>query len=102
MINAQKRKEHGIHLLCPIIKRPLHLIGPLFVDDTDLVHLDMNKVETNAEVHMALQDSIHNWGRILIATGGALKPAKCFYHLIYSAGSQMGRGNTPLTIRGLT
>jgi hypothetical protein len=24
-----------------------------------------------------------NWGRVLIATGRALKPAKCFYHLTY-------------------
>lgn len=23
-----------------------------------------------------------NWGRLLIATGGSLKPSKCFYHLI--------------------
>jgi hypothetical protein len=30
----------------------------------------------------ALQDAVTNWGRLLIATGGALKPAKCFYHLI--------------------
>jgi hypothetical protein len=29
-----------------------------------------------------LQDSIINWGQLLIATGGALKPAKCFYHII--------------------
>jgi hypothetical protein len=42
----------------------------------------MNKVKTIAEAHTTLQDSIHNWGRILIATGGALKPEKCFYHLI--------------------
>jgi hypothetical protein len=42
----------------------------------------MTEIETVTEVHNALQRSIHNWGRILIATGGALKPAKCFYHLI--------------------
>jgi hypothetical protein len=82
MINGQKRKGHGIHLICSITKKNLHLVGTLIVDDTDLEHLDMNKVETIAEVHAALQNSIHNWGRILIATGGALKPAKCFYHLI--------------------
>ncbi len=64
--------------MCPITKRPLHLVGTLFVDDTDLVHLDTNKVETIAEAHAAMQDSIHSWGRILIATGGALKPVKMF------------------------
>jgi hypothetical protein len=82
MINAHKQKGHGIHLLCPLTKKPLHLVGTLFVDDTDLEHLDMNKMEIVVEAHAALQSSIHNWGRILIATGGALKPATCFYHLV--------------------
>ncbi len=102
MINAQKCKGHGIYLLCPITKRPLHPVGTRFVDDTELVHLNMNKVETVAEAHTALQDSIHNWGHILIATGGALKPSKCFYHLISFSWKPDGSGNTPLTTRGLT
>jgi hypothetical protein len=29
-----------------------------------------------------MQRSILNWGWVLIVTGGALKPSKCFYHLI--------------------
>jgi hypothetical protein len=82
MIEAHKRKGHGIHLEGPITGTKLHLVGTLFMDDTDLEHFDKNKVETVAEVHDALQRSIHNWGKILIATTGALKPAKCFYHLI--------------------
>jgi hypothetical protein len=52
------------------------------VDDTDLGHFRMQKTETAMEAHEALQRSIHNWGKTLIATGGALKPSKCFYHLI--------------------
>jgi hypothetical protein len=82
MIQAHKRKGHGVHLECPITKTALHLVGTLFVDDTDLEHFDMTKIETVTEAHDTLQRSIHNWGKILIATGGALKPAKCFYHLI--------------------
>ena len=34
------------------------------------------------EAHNATQDSIDSWGRLLIALGGALKPIKCFFHLI--------------------
>ncbi len=34
------------------------------------------------EAHEEMQSSILNWGRILIATGGTLKPVNCFYHLI--------------------
>jgi hypothetical protein len=82
MIQAHKQKGHGVHLVCPITKTVLHLVGTFFVDDTDLEHLDMTKIKTVTEAHNALQRSIHNWGRIQIATEGALKPAKCFYHLI--------------------
>jgi hypothetical protein len=82
MLKAHKRKGHGVQLSCPITKRTIHLAGTLFVDDTDLEHFDMTKVKTVLEAHAALQNSICNWGRLLIATGGALKLAKCFYHLI--------------------
>lgn len=33
-------------------------------------------------MHAAMQASVTNWGKLLIASGGALKPDKCFYHLI--------------------
>jgi hypothetical protein len=60
MIQAHKRKGHGVHLLCPITKTLLHLAGTLFVDDTDLKHFNINKSERIEEAHEALQDSIHN------------------------------------------
>ena len=82
MINAHKRKGHGVHLTSPITKAAIHPVGTLFVGDTDLEHFDMNKVETITAVHEALQQSIHKWGLLLIATSGSLKPGKCFYHLI--------------------
>ncbi len=82
MIQAHKRKGHGVHLRCPIMKKSIHLASTLFVDDTDLKHLDCNKTESTADAHLALQESIINWGNLLLATGGALKPVKCFYHII--------------------
>jgi hypothetical protein len=82
MLKAHKRKGHGVHLSGPITKRTIHLAATLFVDDTNLEHFEMKKVKTIREVHAAMQSSIHNWGRLLIATSGALKPSKCFYHLI--------------------
>lgn len=82
MINAHKRKGHGAHLICTLSNGSLHVVGLLFVDNTDLEHFDMRKVETATEAHQALKESINNWGKVLVATGGALKPSKCFYHLI--------------------
>jgi hypothetical protein len=42
------------------------------------------------EVHRSLQQSIDNWGKLLIATGGSLKPEKCFFHLLDLAWSNKG------------
>jgi hypothetical protein len=52
------------------------------VDDTDLFHLDMERVETVVDAHRRLQDAVINWGKLLIATGGALKPEKCSFYLM--------------------
>jgi hypothetical protein len=82
MIQAHKQKSHSVHLTCPITKKEMNLVGMLFVDDTDLEHFNITKNEMETEAHEEMQSSILNWGQILIATGGALKPAKCFYHLI--------------------
>ena len=31
---------------------------------------------------MTIQVSVNSWGNLLIATGGALQPSKCFYSII--------------------
>jgi hypothetical protein len=82
IIQAHKQKGHGVHLICPISKKPLHLAGMLFVDDTDIKHFNMMGVETVVQAHASLQDNIFNWGRLLVITGGVLNPAICFYHKI--------------------
>jgi hypothetical protein len=82
IIQTHKRKGHGVHLTCPITKKEMYLVGTLFVDETNLEHFNVTKSKTATEAHEEMQSSILNWGRILIATGDALKPAKCFYHLI--------------------
>jgi hypothetical protein len=82
MVNAHKRKGHGTHLVAAISNEQTHIAGNLFVDDDDKLHIDMRINETKAEAHEKFQLSISNWGRLLIATGGALKPSKCLYYLI--------------------
>ncbi len=82
IINAHKKKEHGVRIMTPISKINMHLAGLLFVDNTDLIHLHTRKTETALEAMSALQDTVTNWGRLLMGSGSALKPAKCFYHLI--------------------
>ena len=41
-----------------------------------LIHIDMNQDQSVYKAHAAMQESIVNWGRLLIATGGSLKTIK--------------------------
>jgi len=82
MIQAHRRKGHGAHFIAPISGKSCYLVGGLFVDDTDLFHLNMAQTETVEETHGKLQDAVLNWGKLLLATGGALKPEKCSFYLL--------------------
>ena len=42
----------------------------------------MGKDQSAEEAAYDLQSSIDSWGRLLIASGGSLKPEKCFFYLI--------------------
>jgi hypothetical protein len=82
IISAHKKKGHGAHFTCPITKLKSHIAGIMYIDDTDLVHFHMDKDQGKDESFFCLQEAITNWGKLLLASGGALKPIKCFYHLI--------------------
>ena len=68
--------------MCLISKWRVHLAAILYVDDADVIHIDMDADESIEDTHYALQASVSNWENLLIASRGALKPVKCFYHLI--------------------
>jgi hypothetical protein len=82
IIGAHRKKGHGAKFLCPITQLQHHLSAILYVDDTDLLHINMTKDESVDEVHQAIQESVNSWGNLLIATGGVLQPAKYFYSII--------------------
>ncbi|KAL9190098.1 hypothetical protein ACHAXT_007309 [Thalassiosira profunda] len=82
ILDSHKREGHGATFRCPITKFSHHLSAVIFVDDTDLLHVNLERDESVVEVHQKLQSSINSWGDLLIATGGTLKPVKCFYTLI--------------------
>jgi hypothetical protein len=69
MIKAHRRKGHGAHFIASISGLSCHLIGGLFVDDTNLFHLDMQRTKTALEAHTCLQELVINWGKLLLATG---------------------------------
>ena len=76
---AHGAKGHGAQFIAPMSLVCHSLSAILYVDDTDLLHINMDAEESIVEVHTAIQQAIENWGRLLIATGWTLKPDKCFY-----------------------
>jgi hypothetical protein len=82
ILRAHGKKGHGARFIAPMLHVKRSLSAILYVDDTDLLYLNMEQDELVWEVHWSLQQSINNWGKLLIATGGSLKPNKCFYHLL--------------------
>jgi hypothetical protein len=48
--------------VCPVTKIRDHLAAIMFVDDTDIVRINMNLDETAHQVHSAMQKSIESWG----------------------------------------
>jgi hypothetical protein len=90
ILRAHGAKGHGPQIMAPMSLVRQHLSAILYVNDTDLLHINMDAEETIVEVHAAIQDAVENWGGLLIATGGSLKPDKCFYLLIDFACTQKG------------
>ncbi len=82
IIGAHRKKGHRAKFLCPITQLQHHLLAILYINNTDLLHIDLTKNENVNEVHRAIQDSVNSWGNLLIATEGVLQPAKCFYSII--------------------
>ncbi len=83
-------KGRGVHYLVLMLHVWQSLATILYVKDTDQLHLDMDGDESVQEVCLALQQAIENWGKLLIATRGSLKPEKSFFHLMYFVWTQKG------------
>ena len=64
---ANKRKVHGGHFVCLIFNLTRNLAALLFVDDTDMIYINLKAEETVTVTHKDTQDSISNWGQLIIA-----------------------------------
>jgi hypothetical protein len=82
ILRAHGKKGHGAKFICPITNLQQHLSAILYVDNTDILRIDLTKDESINNIHVAIQDSVNSWGNLLIATGGVLQPNKCFYSII--------------------
>jgi hypothetical protein len=59
----------------------IKFLGEIFVDDTDLLTM-LQDISNAAEVLPIAQVNLDKWVRLLIATGGALNPSKCYWYMI--------------------
>jgi hypothetical protein len=62
ILRAHGKKGHGARFVAPMscVKRSLSTI--LYVNDTDLLHLNMERDESVWEIHRSLQQSVDNGG----------------------------------------
>ncbi len=77
-MNVFKQLNLGAQIRDPITAAMIHSTGALFVDDTDLYTWRENLLDTGELWHQA-QLELEQWSCLLNATGGALKPEKCFW-----------------------
>jgi hypothetical protein len=82
ILGAHEKKGHGAKFYCPILNLQCHLSAILYVDDTDLIHINLTKDKSVDKIHDAIQNSVNSWGNLLIATNRVLQPSKCFYSII--------------------
>jgi hypothetical protein len=72
ILGAHGKKGHGTKFYCPISKLKQHLSAILYMDDTDILHINLTEDKSVDEVHSAIQHCVNSWGNLLIATGRAL------------------------------
>ncbi len=54
ILGAHGKKGHGAKFYCPITNLQHHLLAILYVDNTNLLHIDLTKDETVDKVHAAI------------------------------------------------
>jgi hypothetical protein len=83
IVGAYKRRGYGAHLVGGWSQRQLPLSALLYVDDTDLLHKHDDSLNSPDTLVPWVQEATNHWGHLLQATGGNLKPAKCYWYLLH-------------------
>jgi hypothetical protein len=60
ILNAHGKKGHWAKFVCLITKLSSHLSAIIYVDDTDLLHINLEEDESVETVHQAIQASVSN------------------------------------------
>jgi hypothetical protein len=82
ILNAYKHKGYGASIWSAWSGMGLCLAALLYVDDTDLLHISRDATLSDNAFVQKVQEATYYWARLLQATGGSLKPAKCYWYFI--------------------
>ena len=80
--NAYKRLGHGMEAKSSLAGRIFLLAAIIYVDDTDLLHWAKFYGISDDEFVAQIQQATTDWGMLVQATGGAVKPSKSFWYLM--------------------
>ena len=78
IVNIYKQLGLGGFIYDPMTEEEIHSMGALFVDVADLYTSNV-KLKDQETLFSQTQLRLDTWSNLLQATGGALKPEKCFW-----------------------
>jgi hypothetical protein len=81
LVNVYKQLNLGSMITDLITAEVIYTMGALFVDDINL-YTWLEDTLNPGKVWNQAQLELEHWSRLLNATGGALKPKKCFWYLL--------------------
>ena len=81
-LQTHKQCGHTTKFIASILNVKTNLAAFMYVNEDNIIILDMTWEETPQETLTALKASVSSWGHLLIATGDTLDPTKCFFHRI--------------------
>ena len=76
VVNAYKRMDHGSMLTSCYAARLFLIAAAIYVDDIDLLHWGDSPITNDDELITQVRDEMNDFGNLVEATGGALKPTK--------------------------
>jgi hypothetical protein len=81
MINVYCNLGHGVTFVGAWTRDAFMLAAVLYVDDLDLFHMAEGTPTDNKFLEIA-QSATDDWAGLVHATGGSLKPQKCFWYML--------------------
>jgi hypothetical protein len=81
LIEAYRHQSHGARFTPGLARDAFILAAVIYVDDSNLLHLAQG-TPTDAKFLASVQAATVDWTGLVHASGGSLKPAKCFWYML--------------------